>query len=172
MYKPDFKDFHRFQVPEVTNVVSQSESKPFSSIGTDDTGNMKELSLVCYQCVGKARRDVTNHGMCSAQSSSNYIVFRTQDSKLGWSPLCRWTQYALKRFGQRSGGDARTFNINNHCPRPIVSTISSTPKAIVGNVSKFYPWVFLSGPLWFTISLLLSIKCLKMIAVLKSTSRD
>jgi len=80
MYRPDFKDFHRYEVPVVTEAVRKSESKPFSSIGTDDTGNMKELSLVCYQCVGKARRDVTNHGMCSAQSSSNYTV-RIRDTR-------------------------------------------------------------------------------------------
>ena len=89
MYLPDFKVFHRYEVPAVTEAVRKSDSKPFSSVGTDETGKMKEVSLVCYQCAGEARRDVTNHGMCSAQSSSNYVVFGTQDSKLGWSPLCR-----------------------------------------------------------------------------------
>ena len=89
MYCPDAVEFHCYQVSIVTEAVRKSDSKPFRSVGTDETGKLKEVNLVCYKCAGKARRDVTNHGMCSAQSSSNYIVFRTQDSKLGWSPLCR-----------------------------------------------------------------------------------
>ena len=89
MYCPDAVEFHRYQHSVVTEAVRKADSEAFRSVGTDETGKLKEVMMVCYKCVGKARRDVTNHGMCSAQSSSNYGVFGTQDSKLGWSPLCR-----------------------------------------------------------------------------------
>lgn len=87
MYAPDLCEFKRYEVSTVTEIVREIKGEKFRSVGINEDGTMQEVKLVCYKCVGTARRDMTNHGMCSAQASSN--SFGTQDSKLRWSPLCR-----------------------------------------------------------------------------------
>ena len=89
MYGTDAKEFHRYQSPVVTEAVRESEAKPFRSVGTDETGQPKEVNLVCFKCAGKARHDVTNHGMCSAQSSSKYVVFGNTGQQVGVEPTDR-----------------------------------------------------------------------------------
>ena len=77
MYWPECKEFHRFVNAQLTNAYNQATGREFKSVGTDSSGQPREQKLVCFTCVGKARRDVTNHGTFSAQLSNNYLGHRT-----------------------------------------------------------------------------------------------